>query len=72
MIYVGDLTSKTVQGSSLSLQSVDNVHGGDCLPLGVLGVGNGVTDYVFQKYLEDTTGLLVYKTRNTLDSTTTS
>lgn len=40
------LTAETVQGASLALQSVDDVHGGDGLPLGVLGVSDGVTDDV--------------------------
>ena len=62
------LTSESVQGTSLTLQSVDNIHSGDCLPLGMLGVGDGVTDDVLKEYLEDTTGLLVDESRDTLDS----
>ena len=34
------------QGSSLSLESVDDVEGSDGLALGVLGIGDGVTDDV--------------------------
>ena len=67
-----DLTSETVQGASLTLQSVDDVHGSDGLPLGVLGVGDGVTDDVLQEHLEHAAGLLVDQTRDTLDSTTAS
>ena len=63
-----NLTSKTVEGSSLSLESIDNVHGGDGLPLGVLGVGDGISDDIFQENLEDTTGFFVDQTRNTLDT----
>ena len=66
------LTSKTVEGSALTLESVDDVHGSDGFPLGVLGVGDCVTDNVLQKDLQDTTSFLVDKSRNTLDSTTTS
>ena len=40
------LASETVQGAALTLQSVDHVHRGDGLPLGVLGVGDGVADDV--------------------------
>ena len=40
------LTSESVQGATLAFQSIDDVHGGDGLPLGVLGVGDGVTDDV--------------------------
>ena len=68
----GCLTTESVQCASLALQSVDDVHGGDGLPLGVLGVGDGVTDYVLQEYLEDTTGLLVDQAGDTLHTTTTS
>ena len=64
-----NLTSETVQGTSLPLEGVDYVHSGDGLPLGVLGVGNGIADNVLQEYLEDTSGLLVDKAGNTLDTT---
>ena len=46
-----NLTAETVQGTALAFQSVDDVHGGDGLPLGVLGVGDGITDHVFQENL---------------------
>lgn len=65
------LTSETVQGPSLSLEGVDDIHGSNSLPLGVLGVGDSVTDDVFQEYLEDTTSFFVDETRDTLDTTTT-
>ena len=64
------LTSESVQGTSLPLEGVDNVHGGDGLPLGVLGVGDCVTDDILQEHLEHSAGLLVDKTRDTLDTTT--
>ena len=38
----------------------------------MLSVGNGVADNVLQEDLEDTTGLLVDQTRDTLDTTTAS
>ena len=66
------LTAEAVQGASLPLQSVDNIHGGDGLPLGVLGVGDGITDHVLQEHLEDTAGLLVDEARDTLHTATTS
>jgi len=53
------LTTETVEGSALSLQSVDNVEGGDGLALGVLGVGDGVTNNTLEEGLEDTSGLFV-------------
>ena len=65
------LTSESVQGTSLPLEGVDNVHGGDGLPLGVLGVGDGIPDDVLKEDLEDSTGLLVDESGDTLDSSTT-
>ena len=66
------LTSESIEGTSLPLESVDHVHGGDGLPLGVLGVGHGITDDVLKENLEDTAGLLVDEAGDALDSTTAS
>ena len=65
------LTTKAVEGAALAFEGVDDVHGSDCLPLGVFGVGDGVTDDVLKEHLQDTTGLFVDQARDTLDSTTT-
>ena len=54
-----NLTTETVEGTSLALKSVDDVERGDGLALGVLSVGDGVTDDTLEEGLEDTTGLLV-------------
>ncbi len=66
------LTAESVQSTALAFQSVDHIHGGDGLPLGVLGVGDGITDHVLKEDLEDSTGLLVDQTRDTLDTTSAS
>ena len=66
------LTSESVQGASLPLESIDNIHGGDGLPLGVFGVGDGIPDDVLKENLEDSTGLLIDESRDTLDSSTAS
>ena len=70
--YYCILTSETVEGLSLALEGVDDVHGRDSLTTSMLGVGDGVTDDVLKEDLEHTTGLLVDETRDTLDTTTTS
>ena len=44
-------TSEAIESTSLPLESVDHVHGGDSLPLGVLGVGDRVPDHVLQEDL---------------------
>ena len=64
------LSTESVQGTSLTLQSIDDIHGGDSLPLGVLGVGDGITDDVLKEDLEDSTGLLVDESGDTLDTST--
>jgi hypothetical protein len=56
------LAAESVEGSALALQSVDNVHGGNRLALGVLAVGNGITDHVLQEDLQHASGLLVDQT----------
>jgi hypothetical protein len=68
----GALTSETVEGLALTLEGVDNIHGGDGLTTCVLRVGNRVTNDVLKEDLQDTTSLFVDETRDTLDTTTTS
>jgi hypothetical protein len=53
------LTTETVQGAALSLQSVDDVERGNGLALSVLGVGNGIANDALEERLQDPTGLLV-------------
>ena len=66
------LTAEPVEGTSLTLQSVDDVHGSDGLSLGVLGVGDSITDDILQEDLEDAAGLLVDEAADALHSTTAS
>ena len=66
------LTAKTVQGTTLTFQSVHDVHGRHSLPLGVFGVSYGVPNNVFQEYFQHATGLLVYQTGDTLYTAATS
>ena len=53
------LGTETVEGAAGALEGVDDVEGGDGLALGVLSVGDGVTDDTLEEGLENTTGLLV-------------
>jgi len=62
-------SAESVEGSSLSLEGVDDVEGGDGLSLGVLGVDNGVSDHVLEEGSEDSAGLLVDVRGDSLDST---
>ena len=65
------LTSESVQSASLPLEGIDNIHGGDSLPLGVFGVGDGIPDDVLEEHLQHATGLLVDEAGDTLHTTTT-
>jgi len=64
------LTSESVQGAALALEGVDHVHGGHSLPLGVLCVGDCVTDDILQEHLKDPASLLIDQTGDALDSST--
>ena len=63
------LTSESVQSTALPLQSVDHIHGGDSLPLGMLSVGDCVTDHILQEDLQHTPGLFIDQSRDTLHTT---
>jgi len=53
------LATKTVEGTALPLEGVDDVEGGDGLALGVLSICDRVADDAFEESLEDTAGLFV-------------
>ena len=42
------LSSASAQRASLPLEGIDNIHGSDGLPLGVLGIGGGIPDQVLK------------------------
>ena len=65
------LSSETVESTALPLECVDDVHGGNRLPLGMFGVGNGVTDYVLKEHFQDSTGFLVNQSGDTFHTSTT-
>ena len=48
------LSPKAIERPPLPLESVHHIHGSDSLPLGVLRVGDGVLDGIFQEDLENT------------------
>jgi hypothetical protein len=68
----GNLAAEAIEGAALALESIDDVHGGNGLAAGVLGVGNGIADDVLEEHLEDRASLLVDEARDTLHATTTS
>jgi len=54
----------------LAFEGIDDIHGGDSLPLGMFSVGDSITDDVLKEDLEDSTGLLIDEARDTLDTST--
>jgi len=44
------LSTETVKGSALPLESVDDIERGNSLSLGVLSVGDGVSDDVLEDW----------------------
>ena len=65
------LTSESVQGASLAFQGIDDIHSGDGLPLGVLSVGDSISDHVFEENFEDTSSFFVDQSTDSFYTTTT-
>ena len=57
-------TSEAIESTSLPLESVDHIHGGDSLPLGVLSVGDRVPDHILQEDLVVNKSTRAYQGRN--------
>ena len=55
----------------MPLESIDHIHSGDSLPLGMFSVGDSIPDDILKENLENSTSLLIDQTRDTLDSSTT-
>ena len=53
----------------MSLESVDDIEGGDGLSLGVLGVSDGILHNVLEELSEDNSGLVVDEGADSLDTT---
>merc|ERR1719320_2361955 len=66
--HVANSASEAIESTSLPLESVDHIHGGDGLPLGVLSVGDRVPDHILQEDLQNTSCLLVDQSRDSLDA----
>ena len=62
------MATEAVESLALVLERVDNVHGGDSLPLCVLNVDDSIADHVLQENLQDAVGLLVDQAGDPLDT----
>ena len=67
-----ELSTESVKSSALSLESVDNIESSNSLSLGVLGVGDSITDDVFEEDLEDASGFFVDQAGDSLDTASSS
>ena len=65
-------TDESIQSPSLPLESVNHIHGGHRLLLGVLSVGHSIVTNVFQEDLQYSSGLLVDQPSEPLHSTFSS
>jgi hypothetical protein len=65
-------TSKTVEGLSLALEGIYDIHGCDSLMTRMLSVGHTVTDDILEEDLKHTAGLLIDETGDMLHTTTMS
>merc|ERR1711862_205672 len=63
------LSSEAIEGPALPLRGIHHVHGSHSLPLRMLSVGHSVTDDILQENLQNTPGLLVDETTDSLDTT---
>merc|ERR1719391_888391 len=63
------LASEAIKGATLPFEGINNIHSSDGLPLGVLGVGDGVPDDILKEHFQDSPSLLVDETRDPLHST---
>merc|ERR1712146_867951 len=68
----GCLSAEAVEGASLPLEGIDDVHGRDGLAPRVLRVGDRVADHVLEEHLEDAARLLIDGAADTLDTSTAS
>ena len=53
------LTTETVEGAALALEGVDNIERCDRLALGMLGIGNSITNDTLEECLKDATSFLI-------------
>lgn len=61
--------AEAVEGATLPLERVHDVHRGDGLALGVLCVRHSVADDILEENLENTAGLFVDESRDSLHAT---
>jgi hypothetical protein len=48
---LGHLTTETIEGTALSLESIDDIEGSNSLALGVFSIGDSITDDALEEGL---------------------
>merc|ERR1712223_2076706 len=72
MVRTQKLSSESVKSTSLSLQCIDDIHCSNSLPLGMFSEGDCITDDIFQEDFQNSSGLFVNKSRDSLNSSSAS
>ena len=71
-LFARGLATEAVEGFSTALEGVDNVHGVHSLAAGMLSVGDGVSQGVFQKHFHDRASFFGDECVDAIDTSTTS
>merc|ERR1719347_2478091 len=69
MALARGLASKPVQGATLPLEGIHNIHSSNSLPLSMLSVSDSIPDDILKEHLQDTPSLLIDETRDPLHPT---
>ena len=54
-----NLISESVKRSALSLECIDDICSLNCLPLGMFGVGNGISHHVLKEHTQNSANLKI-------------
>ncbi|MFA6159112.1 MAG: hypothetical protein WC763_05835 [Candidatus Paceibacterota bacterium] len=65
------MATETVDGTTVALEGIDDVHGGNSLAMGVLSVGGSVAKDLLEELAKGSTALGVNLSRDALHTTTT-
>ena len=63
---------KSIERFALSLEGIHHIHSSDCLPLGMVSVGDGIPQEIMQKVPQHVAGLVIHQSRDALNTATTS
>ncbi|MFS7905925.1 hypothetical protein Hanom_Chr01g00053431 [Helianthus anomalus] len=67
-----NLTTKTIQSTTLSFQSIYNIHRRNSLPASMLSVSHSISNNILKKNLENSTSFFIDQPANTLHTSSAS